>query len=563
MLSEPLRVLARDRPAAGPPVLELAFSNPHARVVEETGSTLVIHLPDFPGDPTASGTRVAVEFDTGVRTVEVSRSVYTSNEIYLVDEAADAPLVVTDHFLTAVRHCPPDRRQPDDDALVDHFLFRTIPAEKTYARGVTRVGHGRTVRWDARAARLHVVRREHAARPASVAFSDALRHLERSLKEVVDSVVDNAVDRTVVNLLSGGIDSTLLQTFLPHPSRSLAVAIDTPEFAPETARAVLASALTGSEHQVVRLRERGYVEALERLITATGLPPHHMQSVLFGELFRLQDGERRYLLMAQLADALFGLRALALPAAVLRRCGWRLPQLMAAVRLPRAWKPGRLGLVETWSSRVNQPVGSAQGLAARAATYTDFDFAERVFGTEQVARRLAKRLQYVLDVCPFLSADEAGLDAQLEAAHLVDYFCDDAVSIWRQAAMSHGAYIICPFTHIEVVRASLAFSRRERYWRGGEIKPALKALLRRRLPRYDTGLPKLSSGLPIERFVETGPLQHCTRLQAPAIWPGFEAAGGRAYPPWIAWSLFTLSAWRERMALGPATPPLTLSRSLA
>jgi hypothetical protein len=168
----------------------------------------------------------------------------------------------------------------------------------------------------------------------------------------------------------------------------------------------------------------------------------------------------------------------------------------------------------------------------------------------------------VLELCPFLSPLESGLDAQLEAAHLVDYFCDDAVSIWRQAAMSHHGYLICPFTHPRIVRASLLFPRRDRYWRNGETKPALKQLLRKRLPGFDTRLPKLASGLPVRRFVESGPLRRSARFKPPDFFPSLRELGSTGYPHWITWGIITLSIWRECLALGAgALPPISLARS--
>jgi asparagine synthase (glutamine-hydrolysing) len=556
--------LKPEEPAMGFRTVRLAFSNPHVQVIEESPSSFVVDLPDFPGDSQqwpATGTRVCVRADQRVTAVEVSRSLFTSNEVYLVLDASDAALVVTDHFLTAVRHCKPDRRTPDDDALIDHFIFRTVPGEKTYARGVARLGRGRTACWGPTSSGLDIVRRQTVERPVTLAFSEALQVLEHSLEETIHSRGRAATDRIVTNLLSGGVDSTLLQVFLPPNSPSLSVAIDTPEFAPETDRALSASKMTRSAHHLVSLHERDYLEALERFITTTALPPHHMQSVLLGELFRLGQHETRDLLTAQFADALFGLNFLARPSGVLRRWGW-IPRLISWTRLPDPLKPARLRVAESWASALDERVGSTQGLAARAACYTDFSFIERVFGAERIRRRLAERLQFVLELCPFLSPLESGSDAQLEAAHLVDYFCDDAVSIWRQAAMSHRRYLICPFTHPRIVRASLSFPRRDRYWRNGEIKPALKSLLRRRLPGYDTSLPKLASGLPVQRFVESGPLRHNPYFKPPDFFPSPRDLGRNSYPHWIAWSVLTLSIWRERVTSGTeAVPPISLSRS--
>jgi hypothetical protein len=150
-------------------------------------------------------------------------------------------------------------------------------------------------------------------------------------------------------------------------------------------------------------------------------------------------------------------------------------------------KPHALRTAESWSRRTLPSVRSTDGLAARAACFTDFAFLAEVFGTAQVEKRLAARLEYVLDLCPFVIPDAGGVDAQIEAAHLVGYFCEDTLSIWRQAAMSQGGYLIGPFSHPAIVPAALRFRRRDRYRRNGETKPALKALLRRRLRNMTRG----------------------------------------------------------------------------
>jgi asparagine synthase (glutamine-hydrolysing) len=541
--------------------VKLAFSNPHARVTTTTASTLVIELPDFPGSNTVwSGARVSVTVDEHVAVVEVSRSVNTSNEIYLVLEGPEAALVVTDHFLTALRHCSFGEREPTADAIIDHFLYRNLSGEMTYARGVVRVGHGRTLRWNRAERRLNVVRRETLDCPPAMEFSESLDILGRSLANVIAGIIQSAPPGAVTNLLSGGVDSTLLQVLFPKGSPSLSFGIDTPEFAPELGRALVASRLTGSDHQVIQFRERDYLEALERFLRVVGLPPHHLQSIPLVELFRQFEGNKSFLVTAQLADAAFGL-GFATRTAFLRRWG-PLLSCIRRVRLPTKLKPSRMLTAENLAVALRHPVGSARGVAARIACYTDFDFVEKVFGTSAVEKRLQKRLEYVLELCPFLSPEEHGPDAHVEAGHMVDYFCDDAISIWRQGCMSHGGYLIGPFTHPAILQCSLAVSARERYWRRGESKPALKALLRRYLPEYDTRLTKLSTGLPIRRFLESGPLQRSHYLTPPDFFPRLDKVSGGEYPPWIVWSLLTLRAWQSLACRNDVMPPLSLSRTI-
>jgi asparagine synthase (glutamine-hydrolysing) len=431
-----------------------------------------------------------------------------------------------------------------------------LSGETTYAQGILRVGHGRTMRWRPTALKLQRVRQESLERPPTLAFADAVDLLEQSLLGVITGVARSAPAGAVTNLFSGGIDSTLIQVLLPKGSRCVSFGFDTPEFAPEVDRARAAARLTASEHHIIPLREEDYLGALERFLATVGLPPHHLQSVALAELFRQIEGQKSYLLTGQLADALFGLRFSG-PTETLRRWGW-LPQLSRRIGLPRGLKPARLRRAEFISSALRQPVGSVRGLAARIACYTDFDFVEKIFGTSEVERRLQKRLDYVLELCPFLSPESRGADAHLEAGHMVDYFCDDAVSIWRQSAMSYGGYLIAPFTDPTIVRAALAFPTRIRYRRRRESKPGLKTLLRRYLPEYDTGLPKLSTGLPIRRFLASGPLCQNPYFTPPDFFPNPQRLG--EYPPWIAWSVLTLSAWQKLACQSELAPPLSLSR---
>jgi hypothetical protein len=543
--------------------VKLTFSNPHTRVIEDSASKLVIDLPDFPVRSElhgGAGVRVSVKLNRHTPSVEVSRSLYTSNEAYLVPESSDAELVITDHFLTALQHCRSNQRTIDNKALLDHFLFRTVPGEETYVRGVLRVGHGRTARWDGISETVQTYQQERVEDPITVAFSEALRILENSLEDVMASVSRAAPHGTVANLLSGGVDSTLLQVMLPPGTVSLSATIDSPEFAPETERALAASKLTGSRHILIRAQEREYLRALERFVTSVGLPPHHMQSVLLGELLRELDGEKPYLLTAQLADALFGL-GFSHRTTMLRRWGW-LPLLTGLVDRPAGLKPARLHRAEALLSAVRQPIASTQGLAARAACYTDFPFVEQVFGRDEVEKRLARRLQYVLETCPLLSPDRNGIDAHLEAGHLLDYFCDDAVSIWRQASMTYHGFLIAPFTHPKIASSSLIFPRYDRYSRGGKTKPALKALLRKRLPEYDTDQTKLSWALPIQRFLDSGLLSDPRYSTPPDFFPKPLKTDLRHYPPWIAWGIITISMWRELAVRSHVHVPITFSRQI-
>jgi hypothetical protein len=490
------------------------------------------------------GVTVAVCQATGV--VELFRSITTSDQLYHV--VHDGVLTITDSFSTAVAALPSERRTVPDTAIVDHFLFRTTPGIGTYIAEVSRVGNGEHVQWTGGEAAPVTHQRARLNRPGSyMSEAHALDRLDQALQEAVPPL-DGAV-----NLLSGGVDSTLLQSYLTNASVSVSATIDSPEFGMEQGYAQAAARLFGLDHRLAHVREADYARRLEALVARSGLPPHHLQTVLIDAA--VSSGGPAYV-TAQFADALFGLDS------ALR--AWRIDRLRLARLRPviaaMALMPwGRLRRFRSTLDRdlalTRTDITDPAGFAMLFATYTDLDAAVRLFGSDLVRDRLRARYAYVAERVDMHDARASRVMQHLETGQWIDFFCDDTVSIWRQVALSHGVRLDAPFSRRSVVEAALGLDPSVRFCAGGRTKPLLKRLLRRRVPTYPATQPKGGSGLPVVRYLESGPLSELADDALTGDWPVRLRDTGEGPSPWMLWNQLTLRMWDRTMRRAQVLDP--------
>lgn len=524
--------------------ITVRFLHPGAARVEH-GPLLQVSTPDFGG-----GCRLEVRSLDGhpVR-IEARRGLTTSNELYWVETPSDA-LLFTDHFGQACQAVPSDRRSIPADALLDHLLFRTTPGHTTCLEGIARLGHGETAVWEAPEWRVARTQTQHLEFPEPASFDQGVREVEAALATAVEDNSGFGPGQRI-NLLSGGVDSTLLHAFLGASVPSASAGIDCPEFTMEVEYARAASALIGTVHRFVGISETAYPARLMECVQASGLPPHHLQTVLLDQIFRTADRETSFV-TAQFADGLFGLdRAQAV--ARLHRMG-AAAGLVAAAR----FLPGRLGARGRTADRIQRelavPPAHPYSYASGFAVYGDRSWAERAFGVDAVRRRLDARLASLARLIPEAGWSVPSPEWHLTIGHLLDFWMDDTVSVWRQVAHARGVSLAAPFTHPEVVRAALRIPVRERYHRTSTDKPALKALLAARLPEYPVRQKKGASGLPADRLVSEGVLgplvaSHASPLVgwAHSALPLPTGGDGRA-----AWAALSIALWWNMLSSSTA-----------
>lgn len=529
--------------------LKVLLTHPEAKLFGSLGTPDALFQPD-PGrlskPDNSSVFRIEEPVPNKVR-FTAARGLTSSDEIYYFHRA-DGSLLVSDSFRALVSCIPVADRRVADAAVADHLLFRTTPGTQTYLDGVFRLGHGNQLEWDNGSLKVHVKRGGSVPICAPEYDAHAMRRLDEALKA---SVQDATGGEDWCNLLSGGIDSTLLHTYLGQHVPSVSAASDSPEFAREIEYARAASRMLGTQHRLVIAREADYLSDLESCIDALSLPPHHLQTVLVDHA--IQGADRDGLVTGQLADALFGIDASLHARRVWSVRLWlRVPGIGFARRfLGSQWKER----VRRWDETVRRlrlPPEDPESFAMRFATFGDIEGTKAMLGEHLVRERFVARLEYVRNRVE-LPVAKHPVDAQLELGHWIDFFCDDTVSIWRQLAHARGKRLLAPFTSTSVVEASRCFALATRYLARGEVKPVLKALLAERLTSYPVKQRKGGSGLPIRRYLADGPLQ---TVLTDYPMPGFidsrtrKRLLGRAlldHEVWMAWNVAVFAIWQERV----------------
>ncbi len=497
--------------------------------------------------PIGAGDGVAITIMEGELGWKLSaeRGITSSSELFAVQH--DDGILFTDSFAAACAVLLPAQREYDEVAVASHLLFRTVPGDRTYLRRVHRLGHGQ--RWELTPTDRtpRVVYQDVLDARAATAVPPAL---DRTLEEATDAVVRLVRRRgwCGANLLSGGVDSTLLHSYLPNFDSVHAVT-ESPEFRIEGQYAADAAAVLGARHQRIAIMEGEYLANLQSSITAIGMPPQHLQTVLLDAAF---TGDADAFVTAQFADALFGLPSSAHATSV-ARLAQRVPSTVLAMgRLAPGAIGRKLRTAQRTSASLARATDDQDGFAQRFAVYADPGAVVRLLGSAAVRAAYEQRTAYVSRIAPHLPYAQSGLASHLETGHLIDFFTDDAVSIWRQLAHARGKELFAPFTDRAVVLESFADPSPGRFIRDGRVKPTLKKLLQQRVPAYEIDKPKQASGLPFERYYESGPLSDVWSAYAV---PDFVARGATdpdvARGTSTAWNLVTWAIWDADVVRNP------------
>jgi asparagine synthetase B (glutamine-hydrolysing) len=444
----------------------------------------------------------------------------------------------------------------EPDAVADHLLFGTVPGTRTYVPAVGRVGHGECVQWmNGRTERRHfdpLVARPQKGRPSLDAINTALARAISRLP----------VTENCVNQLSGGIDSSLLHTYLPPTTPTVSGAIDSPEFARERSYVEQASRLLRTRHQVFPAQERDFLAMLVDLIRLVGQPIRMPQPVIFQLTFQFAAAS---FVNGEYADILFGLKpSLDYATAFGQR---RLLNIAGTLGLTRLLPPNKaqgLGRRIERLGRIEAPVEDWQGLGARYAVYTNPALVERILGVAKVQQRIEERAAYAAARFCSEERDANPLFAHLEFGHMLTFHCGDGVSRWRQMAHAHGKSLLLPFISRSVVAEALAVPRTHRYIANGRVKYLLKDLLKRRLPTFDIDAPKIGGDLPFTRYLASGPLTEAfDRYAITDLVDRQTADASRAAPDWLTWNLLTLAIWRDEVLADSTLAPLSGTRVLS
>lgn len=485
--------------------------------------------------------------DRGGR-VAAFRSATSSRDVFYL-QASDGTLVLTDHFRNAVSQLDVADRTVDRTAVVDHLLFRSPVEPTTYVSEVGRLGRGECVRWSGvdREWERRVVDtldtvEQYSPSSAVDALDDALAHVIRT------GVRPNA--RT---MLSGGVDSTLLESYRRDAPSPVQMTVDAPEFQSEVAAGREAADLLEVTRSVVPVSESSFLDHLEGAVDALGLPPRYNQTVVTAAGFEsLEPGQY---VNGQSSDGLFGLPGVK----AARIADWLGPVVDAEfVEHASAAAGGQVAVgydaLATRRRQLEHPISNPESLAHDLAADVDVDAVVDVFDPGVVRDRAQRRVEY--------TANRAVLDAestygrQTEAGHLVDYLCDDAVNQWRQLGFVRGQDVVAPFRTRSVAQTALAVPAERRYVPRLRDAPPLstkhlpKTLLSRRVPEYSVHREKGNGALPMQRYFEDGPLESVFERYDPPAFLSPESFDRHVETyGTLTWELLTYSVWRDRVLL--------------
>lgn len=495
----------------------------------------VAGLRSLPGAYTA--VCVDTQHDTTVRAV---RTVTSPHDLFYCRRPEDGVRLVTDHVRAALAGIPQSERSVPESVGPTHLLLGTRPTD-TYVAEVGRLGHGEVLEWPAGGEpSTRLVDTLSVDGPMSV--GRARRRLDRYLETVLDA---ERFDGPVATMLSGGVDSSLLQTYLDS-DRTVSAAFDAPEFAFEVDYAREAADLLGVEHDLRTYDEDAYLAHLEATVDATGHPLLLPQATLIHRA--VADTPQRHYVNGGLADGVFGTGTAAV--AHLARYLGPVARLLPEVH----WQ---VSAVRETAAALRRPVDDPGGCAMQFRVHADPERVADLVGREAVDRTLRRRVRYTRRRAPVVPG--RGYEAHVHLGHLVECFHDNIASIWQHAATDAGAAMHLPFAGREVWETALAIPAARRYATFAlptpqrptecvQYKHVLKGLLAERLPGYDVKKPKGHGQLPTDRFLTEGPLADVfDRYPVPEFVPEDEREAVRTGTGEVTWYAANYAVWRDRV----------------
>jgi asparagine synthase (glutamine-hydrolysing) len=387
--------------------------------------------------------------------------------------------------------------------LPSFFLYRWVPGRETLFADFYRLLPGEQVCWDRRGLSRRQRHTFADLRDDSEAGKDPVERVDATTAAVLADCC--RLRPGAANLLSGGIDSSYLQAMwnraIPPEEGlppSFTVSVDHPRSWADTDYAVTASRTLGSRHTLVPA-DGPFADYLQETLAATGEPPNHVQSAYFAHLAREMNSRGVQAgLCGEGADSLFGLEVANKihNALVLRR--WvplrTLRQLGAAACGLLGWN--LLGATFRLANTLYD-ITDLRHPVNRAAVFTDWEVAEKCFGTAAVSEASAAR-RSLLDLYA-VPADP------MQRTHAAGFLCEaaDSASLWTTLFNNSGADLLCPYLDSRMLRLALCLPAHQRFpFR--RPKDLLKRALARHAPDRLVRRPKLGFGQPIFEWLAPG-----------------------------------------------------------
>lgn len=393
-----------------------------------------------------------------------------------------------------------DRVELNEDIIPMHYLFRSTPGDLTYYRQIKRLLPGEFLYWaDGKLSFKLVQDFRFTDNPAVVSRGEekTLESLYDSLQYAVGDYVTQVEQKgeSLANLLSGGVDSSLLQHLIDMRSnqpvsRSYSFAVRVPSFSYEIEYAHQASQLFHTEHTFVDIQPEDFPNLITRTIEALAQPP-----ILETEPGMLSVAEfagknrltARYYFSGQGADAIFGMQ-------------WskKLKALHMASQIPgSAWFLKAAGSMLKPFNRLSQMALKGGDMLARSkeadaflsptnsvVVFADPGFLRQCFGDDILKSALRYRREF--------AAKYLDTEHFLEKVHLIDLVTEtyEVVIQRHQLFLALKREQIHPFFDDDVLRAAFAIPPDRRYIKGLRPKYLLKEILQQKTGAAVSHKPK-------------------------------------------------------------------------
>jgi asparagine synthetase B (glutamine-hydrolysing) len=412
----------------------------------------------------------------------------------------DGDLICTD---TPQSHAALLRQvEASQEAIPQHFLFRYTLGRYSYFKNVYRLLPGELFSWDGNNLKINQVRtlRTEAedltfSRADAASITTFFEEMVRVMGAYIEDI--EASGRIIANLLSGGVDSSLIQLLinknlsssLRRQSYSYAPRLSNFEFEVEYARQ--ASEIFQTRHTFVEIAPEEFLglmfetnDALAQPVSSEGEP---CQLALAKYINSHVDEATHFFTIGTGADTLHGL-AFARKINVIQKVrgipGSSLILRAIANRLnPHSTKGHALRQIAAILPEIDNP-DSFKVPTNTIATYTDIETARRCFGDDVVRKTLEYRRS--LEITYLDTA------AYVEKVHMIDFLSD----AYENAVINNLIYLgqrreqITPFLDEDIIRLSRAFAPEVRYLNGRETKPLLKRILEQNSTSSVTKKPK-------------------------------------------------------------------------
>jgi asparagine synthetase B (glutamine-hydrolysing) len=400
----------------------------------------------------------------------------------------DGSILLSDSFRNILSEIPVAERAPSDGAVLDHFLFRAVPAPSSYSRAVSRLSHGDRLCIDVTSRSATISRFDaidYAWKPGSTA--EYLDRLDQALDQAMSWVRER---KDLVSMFSGGVDSTLLQTYLGGDAKAVFYAPQsvTPGTPDPVDYARRAANLLNLKLEIRPLRDEDIWGNLEENIDRSAWPQRVIQTTMYADAFKHRGGE---FLQGARGDGLFGAAGTSGTMAAARAAAGA-PVLKLLSGLPGGAVAKRArNMLETARQLQHEPespLGWAAGMCSRG--FSDYGIIEQVVGSAAMTDRLSYRLAYASSRLGPAWKAAGRTHRHLEMGHWVDLWFEDATAFIRQLALAHGKRVHLPFLTTPMVAMAMSVPTHERYVKGLTAKHLLKGALKRRLPGYPVSQKK-------------------------------------------------------------------------